>query len=93
VDTATTAREALDCLATRHYAVIVAGCVLQGLPVLDWLATLRGAALSTPLILWSETIGDELTGYAADFGAVAVMTKPFNVGQLVAAVRRAIAGL
>jgi DNA-binding response OmpR family regulator len=89
VDTAATATEALDRLAIRHYAVIIADCVLPGLPVLDWLATLRGAALSTPLILCSGTIGDELTRYAADFQA-AVLQKPFSVGQLVAAVRAAM---
>jgi DNA-binding response OmpR family regulator len=60
VDTAATATEALDRLATRRYAVIVADCVLPGLPVLDWLAALRGAAPTTPLILCSGTIGEEL---------------------------------
>jgi DNA-binding response OmpR family regulator len=60
VDTVATATEALDRLATRRYAVIVADCVLPGLPVLDWLAALRGAAPTTPLILCSGTIGEEL---------------------------------
>jgi DNA-binding response OmpR family regulator len=51
IDTAATATEALDRLATRQYTVIVADCGLPVLPVLDWLAGLRGAARTTPLIL------------------------------------------
>jgi DNA-binding response OmpR family regulator len=90
VDTAATASTALDRLATRHYAVIVADCTLPGLAPLDWLAVLRGAALSTPLILCSETIGDELRRQAAVFGAAAVLEKPFSVWQLLAAVRAAL---
>jgi DNA-binding response OmpR family regulator len=93
VDTAATATEAVDCLATRRYAVIVADCGLPDLPTLDWLASLRGAAPTTPLVLCSGMlVGDELRRQTADFRAVAVLEKPFSLGQLVAAVRRAIDG-
>jgi DNA-binding response OmpR family regulator len=91
VDTAATATEALDRLATLRYALIIADCVLPGLPVLDWLAALRGAAPTTPLVLCSGTIGDEPTRQAADFRAAGVLEKPFSVGQLLAAVRAAVA--
>jgi DNA-binding response OmpR family regulator len=96
VDTATTAREALDRLAAQRfaarYAVIVADCTLPDLPALDWLAALRGAALAVPLILQSGRIPlAELAAYAAEFGAVAALEKPFPVGQLLAAVRAAVA--
>ena len=90
-DTAETATEAIDHLATRRYAVIVADCILPDLPTLDWLAALRGAAPTTPLILQSGGIGpEELAGYAAEFGVAGVLEKPFSVGQLLAAVRAAV---
>jgi DNA-binding response OmpR family regulator len=54
VDTAATAAEALAHLATRPYAGIIADCILPGLPILDWLAALRGAAPRTPLVLYSR---------------------------------------
>jgi CheY-like chemotaxis protein len=92
VDTAATTTEALDRLATRRYAVIIADCVLPGQPVLDWLGALRGAAPTTPLILCSGTIGDELRQHAADFRASAVLQKPFTLGQFVTAIRGAIEG-
>ena len=93
VDTAAASAEALDRLATRRsYAAVIADCVLPDLPVLDWLAALRGAAPTTPLILSSGAISYELKSYAADFGAVAVLEKPFSGEQLVAAVREAIEG-
>lgn len=90
IDTAATPTEALDRLATRPYAGIVADCILPGLPVLDWLAALRGAAPRTPLILCSGAIGDELTIYATECGAVAVLEKPFSGEQLRAAMRAAL---
>ena len=95
VDTAATAREALDRLAVQRfaarYAVIVADCALADLPALDWLAALRGAALAIPLILQSGRVAPaELAGLAAEFGAVAALEKPFPVGRLVEAVRGAV---
>jgi DNA-binding response OmpR family regulator len=56
VDTAATSAEALDRLAARPYAAIVADCILPDQPVLAWLAALRGATRTTPLILCSGTI-------------------------------------
>jgi DNA-binding NarL/FixJ family response regulator len=70
--------------------VIIADCVLPGVPVVDWLSSLRDAASTTPLILCSGTIGDVLRRQAADFRAAAVLEKPFSVGQLLAAVRTAL---
>jgi DNA-binding response OmpR family regulator len=40
VDTAATSAEALDRLAARPYAAIVADCILPDQPVLAWLAAL-----------------------------------------------------
>jgi DNA-binding response OmpR family regulator len=81
VDTARTATEALDQFAARAYAAIVA----------DWLAAIRGAAPTTPLVLYSVTgVLEDLKGHARDWGAVAVLEKPVKPAELVAAVRRAV---
>lgn len=57
------------------------------------LAALRAASSGIPVILQPGRIGpEELAGYAAEFGAVAVLDKPFSVGELVEAVRGAIEG-
>jgi len=42
VASASTATQAIDLLAGRRYAAIVADCSLPDLPVLDWLAAVRG---------------------------------------------------
>jgi DNA-binding response OmpR family regulator len=92
VDTAQTATEAVEKLATRRYAAIVTDCVLPDLAPLDWLAAVRRAAPDTSLVLYSGTIVvDELHGLARDWGAAAVLEKPFKPAQLVEAVRQAIA--
>jgi DNA-binding NtrC family response regulator len=72
--------------------VIVADCVLPDLPALDWPAALRRAAPTTPLILCSGTIGDELRRQAADFRAAGMLEKPFTIARLVEVVRRVIEG-
>jgi DNA-binding NtrC family response regulator len=91
VETVATATDALDLIAARRYAVILADCLLPDLPVLEWLTALRGAAPTTPLILYSGTIlGDELQRQATEFRAVAVLEKPFSVARLVEVVRGVI---
>lgn len=81
VESAETATEAINLLATRRYAVVLADCFLPDLPPLDWLAALRSVAPRTALIVYSGTIGpEELRGHAADFGAVAVLEKAFSEG-------------
>ncbi len=92
VESAQTATEAVDLLATRRYAVIVADCFLPDLPPLDWLAALRGVAPTTPVVIYSGSIRlDELEHLARDWRAVAVLEKPFTPATLVAAVRGAVA--
>ncbi len=91
VESAQTATEAVELLATRRYAVIVADCFLPDLAPLDWLAALRGVAPKTPLVMYSGSIRlEELRHQARDFGAVAVLEKPFAPATLVAAVQRAL---
>jgi DNA-binding response OmpR family regulator len=76
VDTASTATDAMELLATRHYAAIVVDCSLADLPALDWLAAIRGAAPTTPMILSTGQIDDEeLRRYAMEFRAAAVLVR------------------
>jgi DNA-binding response OmpR family regulator len=92
VDTARSATEAVDRLGTCAYAAIVTDCVLSDLAPLDWLAALRGAAPTTPLVLYSVTdVLESLKGHARDWGAVATLEKPVKPAELVAAVRMAVA--
>ena len=92
VAAATTGREALDLPVGRLYAVIVADCFLPDLPPRDWLARLRAAAPTTPVILCSGTLGvDHLRVLAREFRAFGLLQKPFRPGDLVAAVRAASA--
>ena len=66
--------------------------MLPDLPPLEWLAVARGAAPTTPLVIYSGAVHlDELKGLARDWRVAAVLAKPFLPAQLVAAVRGAIA--
>jgi DNA-binding response OmpR family regulator len=91
VDTAQTAAEGVEKLATRPYAAIATDCVLPDLTPLDWMVALRGAAPVTPLVLYSGTVtSDDLHLLGRDWAAAAVLEKPFKPTRLVAAVRAAI---
>ena len=91
VETAGTATEAVELLASRRYAAIVADCFLPDLAPLDWLAAVRGVAPTTPFVVYSGSIRlEELRAHAADFRAVAVLEKPFAPARLVEAVQRAM---
>jgi DNA-binding NtrC family response regulator len=91
VETASRAAEAVNLLATHRYAAIVSDCRLPDLLPLDWLAALRGAAPTTPLILVSGLIGpSDAQRLALECRAFAVLEKPFPAEQLVTAVKRAI---
>jgi DNA-binding response OmpR family regulator len=92
VDTAQTATEGAERLAARGYAAILSDCVLPDLPPLEWLAVARGAAPTTPLVVYSGAVHlDELKGLAREWRVAAVLAKPFSPAQLVAAVREVIA--
>jgi DNA-binding response OmpR family regulator len=91
VDTARAATEAMTLLTARRYAALVADCILPDLA--HWTGWQRSgcAAPTTPLVVYSGTVVlEDLEGLARDWGAVAVLQKPFVPAQLVAAVREAI---
>jgi DNA-binding response OmpR family regulator len=90
VDTAQTATEAAERLAAR--AAILSDCVLPDLPPLEWLAVARGTAPTTPLVVCSGAVHlDELRELAKEWRLATGLAKPFSPGELVAAVREAIA--
>jgi CheY-like chemotaxis protein len=85
------AREALDVLAQRRVAVVLADYQLPGMTGLDLLATLRGAYPDAPLILYSASMTPELAAQARDFGVTALLEKPVSPDRLVEVVRAATA--
>jgi CheY-like chemotaxis protein len=92
VDTAQVASAAIERLAERRYAVVVADCFLPDLPAREWLAALRAAAPKTALIVYSGSVRPkELQRYAADVRAIAALERPFSPAQLLEAVWEACA--
>ena len=77
------ATAALDLLAQRRFAVVLADYQLPGMTGLDLLATLRGAHSEAPLILYSAYMTPELAAQARDFGVTAVLEKPVSLERLV----------
>ena len=93
VETAGTAGECLALLAERRYAAIVANASLSEFPPLDWLAALRGAAPSTPLICYVDPLcAWGLEAVSREFRPATVLAIPFAPEDLVAAVREALGG-
>jgi CheY-like chemotaxis protein len=83
--------EALDHLAQRRCAVVLADYQLPGTNGLDFLAALRGAYPDAPLILYSASMTPELAAQARDFGVAALLEKPVSAARLVEVVRAAMA--
>jgi DNA-binding response OmpR family regulator len=91
VETVQTAAEAVEWLAHRQYAAIVADGYVPDMPPLDWLTALRGVATTTPLVVFVEASRqEELSGHAAEFRAAAVLAPLASPAQLVEAVRAAL---
>jgi DNA-binding response OmpR family regulator len=84
-DTARTAAHALDRLARRPYAAIIADAELPGISLGDWAAALRGAAPMTPLVVYS-LLGGALRPAAA-LGVGVVLETPVTPDRLVATSR------
>jgi CheY-like chemotaxis protein len=85
------AMEALDVLAQRRCAVVLADYQLPGTNGLDLLAAVRGAYPDAPLILYSASMTPELAAQARDFGVAALLEKPVSPARLVEVVRTATA--
>jgi two-component system KDP operon response regulator KdpE len=89
VDTAETAREALDQYGAQHPDVILLDL---GLPDLDGFEVIRKVRerASTPIIVLSARGAERDKVQALDLGADDYLTKPFGVDELLARVRVAL---
>jgi DNA-binding NtrC family response regulator len=90
VDGARSVGEALERLAHREYAVVLADHGLSDIPGLDFLAALSGAVPRTPRLLCSGLVTDELLAQAREFGVFAVLSKPISLEMLVVTVSAAV---
>ena len=87
--------EAIDHIAptvwTRRdgFKAIVSDVCMPDLTGLDLLAALRCTRFETPVILMTAFGDEEVRAEARSLGATAVLDKPFNLGELHAAVQKA----
>jgi len=89
VDGVTTATAALDALAHRRYHIVVADNILPDIRGVDLLAAMRGAMQTTPLILYSGNVTEDVREQAKRFGVYEVLEKPISLERLVDVVRAA----
>ena len=94
---ARTGMEVIDHIAptvwTRRdgFKAIVSDVRMPELTGLDLLAALRCTKLDTPVVLMTAFGDEDVRAEARSFGATAVLEKPFDLDELHAAVRNAIA--
>lgn len=81
--TAASAREALQHLAGRDFAVVVSDVVMPGMGGMELLAEIRARFQSTDTVLITGFGTIELAVEAMKMGARDFLTKPFSRGQLV----------
>src|SRR5262245_41329662 len=89
VDGVPTAAAALDALAQRRYHIVIADNILPDVRGVDLLAAMRGAMPTTPLILYSGDVTEEVREQAKRFGVCEVLEKPISLERLVGVVRAA----
>lgn len=87
VDAVYNGRDALDYALSEEYDAIILDIMMPGLEGTEVLAKLREKGISTPVLFLTakSEIEDRINGL--DLGAVDYLTKPFDMGELLARVR------
>ena len=88
VDTADSARGALECVAAADYDVIVTDLVMPSMTGIDLILKIRELRPWTPIILMSGNPNPQ--GYAVRTRAYAFIHKPIDREYFIATLRRAI---
>lgn len=82
--------DAMQCLSTDHFDLILSGLKLRGLTGLDLLRKIRKLELETPVIIMSSYTSIKCAAQALRLGAVDYIVKPFTESYLTHAVQRCI---
>jgi CheY-like chemotaxis protein len=86
---ATSLAEALGCVRERHYDVILTDLHIRGGDGMDLILSLREESPGTRPVLMSADATLRESQRALDLGAVRVLSKPFEIGEMLSAVERA----
>ncbi len=91
VDTATTGEEALERLGRRHWDAVVTDLVLPGMDGIELVRRIRAFDPGLPIVLVTAhgTVERAVEGIRS--GASEFLTKPLNIGALLALVERQVA--
>lgn len=90
VDISADGAEALLLSGTRSYDLILLDLMMPGIMGQDVLRRLRAARDGTPVLILTATNGADKTIELLNLGADDYMTKPFDLGELIARVRALI---
>ena len=90
VDIADNGADALDLCEHRHYDLVVLDLMIPRLSGKDVLTRLRNSQDITPVLVLTATGKKEATVELLNAGADDYMTKPFDLGELIARVRALI---
>jgi DNA-binding response OmpR family regulator len=90
VDIADNGADALHLCENRHYDVVVLDLMIPQLSGKDVLLRLRSSHDTTPVLVLTATGKKESTVELLNAGADDYMTKPFDLGELIARVRALI---
>jgi len=79
--------EALQAVATRHYALLLVDVMLPGISGFDVCQQLRARGLHVPIVLLTARTHEQDRIRGLDLGADDYVSKPFSVRELLARVR------